>query len=240
MTLDKRARLFLVLCGVFVTCLVVGDIIGGKLVQLGVGRASVVISVGMIPFPITFLLTDILNEFYGKRAARFVTIVGFFMAVLASLTIFVAQKLPWAPLTREAGYVGMVQPSFDNVFGGSQRILVASMCAYLVSQFLDIAVFHALKRLTGTRFLWLRATGSTVVSQLVDTIVIQFVAWSGVLSFERIVSLAVTSYVVKLVVAIGLTPLIYAGHVLVERALGIEPMKIEDEPDGALLPATTD
>ena len=112
---------------------------------------------------------------------------------------------------------------------GSRRILFASMCAYVIAQLTDIALFHAIKRRSKNRLLWLRATGSTVVSQLIDTIVIQTIAWWGLLPFERIANIAVTSYAVKLLVAIGLTPLIYAGHALVERRLGLSPVRIDDE-----------
>ena len=230
MKLDTRLSLFLFLTGVFVTALVVGDILGGKLTEV----SGQVISVGMIPFPITFVLTDILNEFYGKRAARLVTVVGFFMAIFAYLTIYVAWLMPWAAVTRAQGWTGMHAAAFDNVFNGSQRILLGSMAAYVVSQFLDIGVFHALKRMSKNRWLWLRATGSTVVSQLVDTAVIQFIAWTGILPFGTIVRLAITSYFVKVIVAVALTPAIYGGHAFVERALGLRPVRLGD--DGEPLP----
>jgi uncharacterized integral membrane protein (TIGR00697 family) len=198
MILDARLKLFLALAAVFVTSLVVGDIIGGKLFQLTVGSQVFVITVGMIPFPITFVLTDILNEFYGKRAARLVTLVGFFMAVFTFVVIWAAVQVPWAPFTRVSDWKGMTAAAFDNVFAGSRRILVASMVAYLVAQLLDIGTFHVLKRLSQNRFLWLRATGSTVVSQLVDTVVIQSLAWYGILSTKQIFDIVKTSYLVKL------------------------------------------
>ena len=229
MKLDTRQRLFFFLAANFVVALVVGDILGGKLTQITVGGHDFVISVGMIPFPVTFVLTDILNEFYGKRAARFVTMVGFAMALFAYATIFVAMVIPWAPFTRDAGWDGMTAPSFDNVFNGSKRILVGSMCAYLVAQFLDIGTFNFLKRATKGRYLWLRATGSTVMSQLVDTIVITFIAWTGLLPMGTIVGMIVTSYLVKLVIAIGLTPVIYAAHTTVERLLHIPPVVLDDD-----------
>jgi uncharacterized integral membrane protein (TIGR00697 family) len=230
MNLDKRVRLFVVLAGVFTTSLVVGDIIGVKLFEVHLGPIVSVLSVGMIPFPVTFVLTDILNEFYGKRAARFVTLVGLGMALFAFAVIYIALGLDWAPLTRDPSYTGTVENSFNNVFGGSQRILVASMIAYIIGQFLDITLFNLIKRLTQNRLLWLRATGSTVVSQLIDTVVVQFVAWTGVLPLEVIISIIFTSYVVKLLVAVGLTPIIYAGHALVERWMGIKPVVLG--PDG--------
>ncbi|MEZ4227094.1 MAG: queuosine precursor transporter [Polyangiaceae bacterium] len=224
MGFDARMRLFLVLAAVFVTCLLVGDIIGGKLVQTTLGGQTLTLTVGMIPFPVTFLLTDLLNEFYGKRAARLVTWIGFAMATLAYVFIFIAGAVPIAQLTRDMGWQGVTEESFNRVFLSSQRMIVASLTAYLVAQLVDIWVFHLLRTRTAGRFLWLRATGSTAVSQLVDTVAINLVAWVGLLGPGQIASIVVSSYVVKLVIAIGLTPLIYAGHGIVERVFGIEPV----------------
>lgn len=234
MKLDKRMMLFVVLAGVFVTSLIVGDIIGVKLFEVHLGPITAVMSAGMLPFPVTFLLTDILNEFYGKKAARFITWVGFFMALFAFAIIAISVRVPWAPLTEAKDFSGTVAGSYNNVFAGSQRILVASMIAYLVGQFCDISIFNQLKKMSSNRLLWLRATGSTVVSQLIDTVVVQFVAWSGVLATSTIVSIIYTSYAVKLLVAVGLTPLVYAGHALLQRYLGIRPVVLG--PDGEPLP----
>ena len=234
MKLDKRLMLFVVLAGVFITSLIVGDIIGVKLFEVHLGPISAVMSAGMLPFPVTFLLTDILNEFYGKKAARFVTWVGFGMAIFCFTVIAISVQVPWAPLTQAPDFTGTVAASYDNVFTGSQRILFASMVAYLVGQFCDIAVFNQLKKMSQNRMLWLRATGSTVVSQLIDTVMVQFIAWSGVLPTDVIFKLIFTSYAVKLLVAVGLTPLVYAGHALVQRHLGLRPVVLG--PDGEPLP----
>lgn len=221
MQIDARARLFVFLAATFVTCLLVGDLIGGKLYQVDVGGVALTISVGMIPFPLVFLLTDLLNEFYGKRATRYVTLVGFIMAWLTIATLALAGAVPWAPFTHADDWTGVTAEAFDRVFTSSMRILMASTFAYLVGQLVDIWVFHFLRRRTGGRMLWLRATGSTVVSQGIDTIVIQSLAWYGIMPLADIVSIMVTSYAVKLVAAIALTPLIYAGHAVLERTLGL-------------------
>ncbi len=231
--LDSRVRLFVVLSAMFVTCLLVGDIIGGKLYQAKLGGLALTISVGMIPFPVVFLLTDLLNEFYGKKATRFVTLVGFAMAWLTILILQVAVQVPWAPFTRAADWGGVRPESFHNIFASSTRILVSSTFAYLVAQLVDIGMFNALKKRTGNRLLWLRATGSTVVSQGIDTVVIQFLAWWGVLPVSDIVSIIVTSYLVKVVIAVACTPLIYAGHAVVERSLGIEPVTLDSDGEPA-------
>ena len=232
MFLDKRHKLFLVLAGIFTTCLVVGDIIGGKLVSTTLLGVELTTTVGMVPFPVTFLLTDVLNEFYGQRAARFITVVAFCMAVLSFAIIYTAASVPFAAFTQASDWSGVKEASFNNVFLGSLRMIVASLCAYLVSQFVDIGVFHALKRVTSGKLLWLRATGSTAVSQLIDTIVINFVAWSGTMATAKIVTIVYTAYGLKLFIAIGLTPFIYLCHTLVQRGLGIPPILVGGEsPD---------
>jgi uncharacterized integral membrane protein (TIGR00697 family) len=229
MILDTRARLFLALTGIFVTALVVGDIIGGKLFELTVFGKLVTFSVGMIPFPITFLLTDTLNEFYGKKAARTVTWVGLLCAIFAFAVIFSAGAIPFASFTRAPDWKGITEEQFSSVFLSSQRILAASMVAYVFGQLADIAVFHKLKQVSHNRFIWLRATGSTIVSQFIDTALIQTLAWYGTLPNEKLPGLILGSYVGKVVVAVGLTPIIYGVHGLVTRVLKLEPVTLGDD-----------
>lgn len=227
---DRRNSLYVALAATFVTMLIVGDLIGGKLQELNLFGYSFLITVGMIPFPVTFLLTDLVNEFYGKKAARYLTFLGFFLALTTFAIISVAVALPWPELTRGADWTGVTDGTYNRVFDGSKRFLLASVTAYLISQLVDIAIFHLLKKRTGGKMLWLRATGSTAVSQLVDTICIQTIAWWGVLGADRILSLILTSYLVKLMIAVGLTPLIYAGHALLERRFDLQPVAVEAEP----------
>src|SRR5690349_10745400 len=113
---DRRTQLFVVLTAFFCTCLVLGDLIGCKLLEISLFGHPFTISVGMIPFPVTFVLTDLLNEFYGKRPARFVTMIGFFMAGFTLLTVLTSVALPWAPFTRAPDWGGVRQETFDNVF----------------------------------------------------------------------------------------------------------------------------
>lgn len=237
MSFDRRTKLFVVLTALFVTSLILGDFIGGKLSDVRFLGMERIASAGMIPFPVTFLLTDILNEFYGKKAARFVTWVGFFLALYTFAIVAVATSLPWASLTRDPSWPGMDEASFTRVFLSSQRILMASVVAFLFGQFLDIGVFNLLKRLSSNRFLWLRATGSTLVSQLVDTFVIQLLAWSGTLTMAKLLDLVVTGYTIKILAAVCLTPFIYAGHALVERVLGIQPVLLDENGEPLAPPA---
>lgn len=228
-TLPAATRLLLVLAATFTTCLVVGDIIGGKLVQTSALGQAITLTVGMIPFPVTFLLTDLLNEFYGQRTARFVTLLGLGMASLAYVVIWLAGAVPIAPIALEPGWAGVTESAFDNVFMGSRRMILASLSAYVVAQFVDIFVFHALRQATRSRLLWLRATGSTLVSQLIDTAVINLVAWTGLLEWDEILNIAASSYLLKVAIAVGLTPLVYLGHALVARALGFDPLRAAGE-----------
>jgi queuosine precursor transporter len=230
MKFDVRTRLFVVLAALFLTCLLVADLIGGKLYAFRISGHEFVLSMGMLPFPIVFLLTDIINEFYGKRAARFVTLVGFVMALITIAIIVIAGSIPWAAFTADPTWTGFDSPSWTRIFANSTWMLFASVITYITSQMLDILVFHGIKRATHNRYLWLRATGSTVVSQAIDTLVITFLAFKGKLPLATLLGMCLTSYTIKLVVAVSLTPLIYAGHAFVERVLGLHPVVLG--PDG--------
>jgi queuosine precursor transporter len=217
--LDARQKLFLYLAGIFLTALLIGDTIGSKLfvveIPLGFTTLPATLSVGAIWFPITFLLTDVVNEFYGAKGARFITFLGFWMAILAFLIILAARFIP------AAAFSPIPHDTFNTVFGGANRIFAASLVAYLIGQLVDITIFQALKRLTQHRFIWLRATGSTLISQLIDTLVVTYIAFYGVLPAAVLQRAAATSYFVKVLLAVGLTPVIYALHRVIERRLHI-------------------
>lgn len=221
-------KLYVCLVATFVSCLLLGDIIGGKTVPTPMGP----ISVGIIPFPVTFLLTDVVNDFYGRRGARFLTLVGAAMAVLAWAILQLGTALP----VHESTY--FTQSEFAKIFGGSAQLFVASIIAYLIGQFLDIQVFQFWKALTRSKHLWLRATGSTVLSQMIDTIVINCIFWGWTASADpqsflgKMEQLARWKWVfakigreygIKLVIAICLTPVVYAIHAFVVSVLRIEP-----------------
>ncbi len=225
-------KLFVCLAAVFVSCLLLGDVIGGKTISTPLGP----ISIGIIPFPVTFLLTDVVNDFYGRRGARFLTFVGFAMALLAWILLQLGTVLP----VHESTY--FTQAEFEKIFGGSAQLFVASMIAYLLGQLLDIQVFHFWKALTQSKHLWLRATGSTLLSQIVDTVVINAVFWGWTAAADPTSFLGKMTlsgrwswifakigreYGIKLVVAILLTPAVYAIHAFVIRVLKIDPEEHE-------------
>lgn len=229
MKLDARMSLFVTLVAIFMTCLVVGDIIGGKLTSFELLGKEWVFSVGQLAFPVTFILTDILNEFYGRQTVRRVTFLAFFMVALTFGIIYVAAAMPWAPFTQDPAWTGVGPSHFEVVFTQATQIQIASMFAFLIGNLVDISVFWFLKRLTGDRMLWLRATGSTAVSQLIDTVVISAIIWGNKVPFGTYVTIVLTSYLIKLTAAIVVTPLIYGLHELIERRYKIAPVTTKTE-----------
>jgi queuosine precursor transporter len=214
--IDASAKLFVGLCVVFTSCLLIGDIIGGKSIDTPLGP----ISIGIIPFPITFLLTDVINDFYGRKGARFITWTGFFAAMGAWLLLQITTALP---ISANPSDTYFTQAEFQKVFGGSARIFVASMVAYMIGQFLDIYVFQFWKTLTESKHLWLRATGSTLLSQVVDTFCVNGIFWSGNQDPMWIVKKAGREYGIKVCVAVLLTPVVYAIHGAIVKGLKITP-----------------
>ena len=213
--LRPAQKLYVYLGAIFVACLLLGDIIGGKTLATPLGP----ISVGIIPFPVTFLLTDVVNDFYGRKGAVFLTWLGFFMALLAYIVLQVSTWLAPDPSTY------FTQAEFSKVFGGSSQLFIASIVAYLIGQILDINVFQFWKALTQSKHLWLRATGSTILSQVIDTVTINVIFWRWTASKDWgwIGLKAGREYMIKLVVAILLTPAVYAVHAFVVKVMGIEP-----------------
>ncbi|HEX4458529.1 MAG TPA: queuosine precursor transporter [Polyangia bacterium] len=218
--LTGRQRLYMYLCGIFLTALLIGDTIGSKLfilpIPLGFTTVHATLSVGVVWFPITFLLTDVINEFYGSKGARFVTYLGFWMALLAFFIIYCARKIP------AADFSPVPQAAFDNVLGNANTIFFASLVAYLAGQIVDISVFQLAKRFTQSRHIWLRSTGSTLVSQLIDTVLVTVIAFSSKLSAAQLRHTLISQYFVKVLFAVALTPIIYAFHGVLHRRLHME------------------
>lgn len=235
-TPDVKTRLYIWLTGIFVTCLLMANVLGVKLfaykLTLGSLEIPVEHTVGMLPFPITFVLTDLLNEYYGKKAARRVTWIAFAMAVIAFILIYAGRRMPILE-----GIPGTADgKSFENIFGSSSLMYLASIIAFLIGSMLDIFTFGFFKRLTKGKMVWLRATGSTVISQVFDSFVITFVFFivlqklvgNEPATFGFVLKTAATGYILKFVIAIALTPMIYLGRWLIRTRLGIEPMPASD------------
>ena len=216
--MDRKQQFFIWLTAIFVAALVTGDFVGGKFWVLFGHNFSA----GIIPFPLTFVLTDVVNEFYGTEGARRLTFVGLGAAVFVWLVITLALHLPPSPDSPIPDTV------FQAAFGTSARLYIASLSAYVIGQLLDISIFRALRRATGHRLLWLRATGSTVLSQMIDSFTVSFVFLAGTRSLGFITHNAANNYVGKLIMAVLLTPVIYAIHAVFRRRFHVpEPVTPE-------------
>ena len=220
---SKKQWLFVFLAGLFITNAVTAELISNKLIEIplsfdlfGNQFGPFVTIVGILPWTVVFLLTDLLNEFYGYKVVRklswitAILIAYCFLIVGLSMNI-PAVEIPGSNLSDDA--------SFNKVFGQAQMVIVGSICAFLVSQILDASLFSWIKSKTGERFIWLRSTGSTLVSQLIDSYIVLYIGFvlPGTLSFNDFMTIAPTNYVLKIVIAILLTPLIYLGHFIIRR-----------------------
>ena len=209
---SKRDIVFLVLAGFFITNAIVAELIGGKLVQFfGLFTQSV----GIILWPVIFLLTDLINEYYGKDGVRKLTYITVGLISFTFILLTIALNIPATSFSPVPDNV------FRTVFGQSPWIIVGSITAFLFSQLIDVYVFWAFKKVTGDKHIWLRATGSTMVSQLVDTFVVQFIAFvlPGKWPFNEFIVNASWGYAFKLLVALALIPMIYLGHYVIGKYL---------------------
>jgi uncharacterized integral membrane protein (TIGR00697 family) len=225
-TFTRAQKLFVICTAIFLTALVVAEATAGKLFTVfelpfalrifGQEFNEVVMTAGVIAFPVTFIITDLLNEYYGKPGIRFVTYIGMTMIMFEFSIIQIALEVPTASISP----VG--EEAFNTVFGASGRIIIGSLVAYVIGQLADISLFHWLRGLTEGRHLWLRATGSTFGSQFLDTFIVLFIAFYGPMTLQTIFAVTLFNYGYKFIVAIVITPLIYLAHWLIDRYLGAE------------------
>jgi queuosine precursor transporter len=240
----KRTRLFIILGGIFITNAIMAEMIGVKIFSgentLGLAPAHLNIlgftmdfnlTAGVIIWPVVFITTDLINEYFGKPGVRLISYFTAALIAYAFLILLMAINLPPAEWWMEANSKDAQGNAFDmnfafaKIFGQGQRIIFGSLVAFLVGQLVDVFVFQKLRKVTGSKYLWLRATGSTLVSQFVDSFVVLYIAFAGIFSGKQIIAIGLTNYLYKLVVAILLTPLIYAGHSMIDRYLGEENAK---------------
>ena len=208
----RRNIVFVLLAGFFITNAIMGEMIGGKIIQIG----PFALSIGIIPWPVVFLSTDLINEYFGRENVKRLTFLTAGLIIYAFILLYLAMQfnaVSFSPVNNAA---------FNKVFGQSMWIIVGSLVAFLCSQLIDVIVFWAIRSRTGKKWLWLRATGSTIVSQLIDTFIVAGIAFwlPGKISFSQYLSLSITGYTAKLLIAISLTPFIYLGHIAIDRYLG--------------------
>lgn len=222
---NRKDLVFIILAGFFVTNAIVAELIGGKLVQF---FGAFTQSIGIILWPIVFVLTDLINEYYGRNGVRKLTFITIGLIIYTYLLITIAINL------KAVDFSPVNDSVFQMVFGQSQWIIFGSIVAFLSSQLVDVYIFWKLRNVTGKRMIWLRATGSTLVSQLIDTFVVQFIAFvlPGKWSFGDFFVNASYGYGFKILVALALIPLIYLGHFAIERYLENkdEENSIEETP----------
>jgi uncharacterized integral membrane protein (TIGR00697 family) len=236
--------LFIILGGFFIANALIAEIIGVKLFSLersvGLSPASIGmfgnnfsfnLTAGVLLWPVVFVMTDIINEYYGMKGVRFLSFFTVILIIYAFFIFTVAITLTPADFWARDYFTGVPDSNsaFAAIFGQSQSIIIASLIAFLIGQVLDVFVFHKIKEVTGERKIWLRATGSTLVSQLIDSFVVLFIAFyvaprlSGNVkpwSFGQVMTTCVGNYIYKFAVAILLTPVIYLVHGWIEKYLG--------------------
>jgi uncharacterized integral membrane protein (TIGR00697 family) len=236
---DKGTRLFLILGGFFVANTLMAEVIGVKLFSLektlhldpanmtllGESGLGFTLTVGVLIWPVVFIMTDLINEYYGVKGVRFLSILTSIIIIFAFLVFYGAIHLApdnyWIGSQKENGVPDM-QAAFAQVLGQGMNIIFASLTAFLVGQLADATVFKKIKQITGEKGIWMRATVSTLVSQLIDTICVSYIYlyFSLGFSFPRVTAIALTGYVYKFSVAILCTPIIYLVHHLIEEYLG--------------------
>lgn len=198
--------IFLILSGIFIGCLICSNLILQKFFTANFFSFKFVLSVGIIPYPITFLCTDLISEIYGKNKANQVVIAGFITSIFILFIMMIAnmvEAVSWSPVNQE---------TFNQVFGLFPPAVIASLIAYLVAQFIDIRVFHFWKDLTQGKHLWLRNNGSTIFSQLIDTsLVLLVLCIFGVIDGDKFNDLFLNGFTFKLIFALADTPFFYLG-----------------------------
>ena len=185
---------------------------------------------GVLLWPLEFVMTDIINEYYGPKAVRRISWIAVALISYAFLMFYMAMKVPpagfWYGTGIDSGVPDMSK-AFNKIFGQGMWIIFGSLTAFLVSQIVDVTVFHKIKRVTGEKKVWLRATGSTLVSQLVDSFIVLFIAFKigNNWSFQKVLAIGMVNYAYKFTVAIILTPVIYFIEHRIEKYLGTDVAK---------------
>lgn len=243
----RPTLLFVLLGGFFIANTLVAEFIGVKIFALedtfGVApfnfnlfgqSGALQFSAGVLLWPVVFIMTDIINEYFGKRGIRLLSFLTAGLITYAFIMLSAAIALApadWWQIQYQANGVPDMQLAFQAIFGQGMLMIVASLSAFLLAQLTDVVSFHRIKRATGESKIWLRATGSTVISQLVDTFVVLIIAfkWGPELtgqftpwSWPQLLAVATVQYTYKFSVAVLLTPLLYWIHAIIDRFLGNE------------------
>ncbi len=238
---DKSTKLFIIISCFFVANALIAECIGGKIFSFekllglspsnftlfGQSGLSFNLTCGVLLWPLEFIVTDIVNEYYGPKAVRRISYTAVVLILYAFIMFYAAIQVPgadfWFGSQKEKGLDNM-QVAFNGIFGQGMWIIAGSITAFLVSQFVDVYVFHKIKKATGQKYIWLRATGSTLVSQLVDSFIVLFIAFKigNGWSWQLVLAICLVNYTYKFSMAIILTPVIYLLENRIEKYLGKE------------------
>ena len=238
---DKPTKLFLSITAFFVANALIAECIGGKIFSLekvfgmspssftllGESGLSISLTCGVLLWPLEFIITDIVNEYYGPKAVRRISYIAVALITYAFLMFFLAMRVPaadfWYGTNVDKGVPNMSN-AFNAVFGQGMWIILGSIIAFMVSQLVDVFVFHKIKKVTGQKKVWLRATGSTFVSQLVDSFIVLFIAFylGQGWTMQKVLAICMVNYAYKFTMAIILTPLIYIMENRIDNYLGKE------------------
>jgi len=240
---DRKTNLFFVLSAFFITNAIIAEFGGVKIFSLekllGTAPAQfslfgtltdLNLSVGVLIWPLVFILSDLMNEYFGRSGVRKISFITAAMIGYGFVIVLAWTSLPPAAFWLEnnrfdaSGQPFDVNYAYSLIFRQGLGIIIGSLCAFLVSQLIDAYIFHYFRKLTGHRFLWFRATGSTVISQLIDSFVILVIAFYllGNWSLEQVLKVGMVQYIYKVSLAILLTPLIYLAHFVIDRYLGLK------------------
>ena len=244
---DKSTRVFIILGGFFIANALIAEIIGVKIfslektfgmsplnLKLFGNELSVNLTAGVLLWPVVFIMTDIINEYYGPKGVRFLSFLTAGLIAFAFVIFYGAMHLVPADffITSKTGSgVPDMEKAYESVLGQGGNIILGSLVAFVLSQLIDVFVFHKIKKATGEKAIWLRATGSTLISQFIDSFVVLFIAFyvgsrinnadgDFVWPFNLIIAVGVVNYIYKFLVALILTPVIYVVHIVIDRYLG--------------------
>ncbi|MEP7165394.1 MAG: queuosine precursor transporter [Ferruginibacter sp.] len=236
---DRPTKMFVIFAAFFVANALIAECIGTKIFSLeklfgatpasfslfGESGLAISLTCGVLLWPLEFVMTDIVNEYYGPKAVRRISFIAVGLILYAFLMFYMAMAVPPADFWYGTGVkdgVPDMSKAFNAIFGQGMWIIAGSLIAFLVSQIVDVTIFHKIKKATGNKKIWLRATGSTLVSQLVDSFIVLFIAFKigKDWSFQKVLAIGMVNYAYKFVMAIILTPLIYFVEHRIEKYLG--------------------
>ena len=238
---DKANTLFYILGSFFVANALLAEFIGVKIFSLekllgisplnlsffGETNLSFNLTAGVLLWPVVFIMTDIINEYFGRKGVRFMSFTAAILITYAFLMVYLVMGLQPADfwIQRETGYgIINMDHAFNTIFGQGLWIIAGSLTAFLIGQLVDVYVFHFLRSFTGSSKIWLRATGSTLVSQFIDSFVVLLIAFyfGAGWDLSLVLAIGLVNYIYKFIVAVFLTPLLYLLHSLIDRYLGKE------------------